>query len=78
MVLVHRNIVNSNYQQDSKVLYPFVPNKSFDSLLEISPKNRIFLKRFNSEFLEIEAWFTDQNSQPLEIADKINLTLIIK
>ena len=78
MVLVHRNIVNSNYQQDSKVLYPFVPNKSFDNLLEISPKNRIFLKRFNSEFLEIEAWFTDQNSQPLEIADKINLTLIIK
>ena len=78
MVLVHRNIVNSNYQQDSKILYLFVPNKSFDSLLEISPKNRIFLKRFNSEFLEIEAWFTDQNSQPLEIADKINLTLIIK
>ena len=31
-----------------------------------------------SKFQEIEVWFTDQNSQPLEIEDKINLTLIIK
>ena len=27
--LVHCNIVNNNYQQNSKVLYTFVPNKSF-------------------------------------------------
>ena len=26
----------------------------------------------------IEVWFTDQNSQPLEIEDRINLTLVIK
>ena len=48
------------------------------SLLEISPTNHIFLKTFNSEFQDIEVWFTDQNSQPLEIEDRINLTLVIK
>ena len=37
--LVHCNIVNNNYQQDSRVLYTFVPNKSFGSLLENSPTN---------------------------------------
>ena len=47
-------------------------------LLEISPTNHIFLKTFNSEFQDIEVWFTDQNSQPLEIEDRINLTLVIK
>ena len=44
VVLVHCNIVNNDYQQDSRVLYIFVPNKSFNILLEISPKNHIFLK----------------------------------
>ena len=47
--------------------YTFVPNKSFGSLLEISPSYHIFLKPFNSEFQEIKVWFTDQNSQPSEI-----------
>ena len=31
----------------------------------------MFLKTFDSEFLHIEVWFTDQNSKPLEIEDKI-------
>ena len=53
-LLVHCNIVNNYYQQDSRVLYTFVPNKSFGSLLEISPKNEIFLKTFNSEFQAVE------------------------
>ena len=78
VVLVHCNIVNNDYQQDSRVLYTFVPNKPFGSLLEISPTNHIFLKTFNSEFQENEVWFKDQNSQPLEIGDRINLTLAIK
>ena len=47
VVLVHCNIVNNDYQQDSRVLYTFVPNKPFGSLLEISPTNHIFLKTFN-------------------------------
>ena len=66
-VLVHCNIVDNDYQQDSRVLYTFVPNKPFGSLLEISPTNNIFLKTFNSEYDEIKVWFTDQNSQPLEM-----------
>ena len=49
VVLVHCNIVNNYYQHDSRVLYIFVPNKPFGSLLEISPTNDIFLKTFNSE-----------------------------
>ena len=78
VVLVHCNIVDNDYQQDSRVLYTFVPNKSFGSLLEISPTNHIFLKTFNSEYDEIKVWFTDQNSQPLEVEDRINLTMVIK
>ena len=78
VVLVHCNIVNNDYQQDSRVLYSLVSNKSFVSLLEMSPTNHIFLKTFNSEYNEIEVWFTDQNSKPLEIKDRINLTMVIK
>ena len=59
VVLVHFNIANNDYQQDSIVLYTFVPNKSFGILLNISPKNFIFFKDFNSEFSNIEVWFTD-------------------
>ena len=61
VALVHCNTVNNDYQQDSRVLYTFVPNKPFGSLLEISPRNHIFLKTFNSEYDEIKVWFTDQN-----------------
>ena len=39
VILVHGNIVNNDYQQDSRVLYTFVPDKSFGKLLDISPKN---------------------------------------
>ena len=69
VILVHCNIVNNDYQQDSRVLYTFVPNKPFCSLLEISPTNHIFLKTFNSEYVEIKVWLTDQNSQPLKVED---------
>ena len=50
VVLLHCNIVNNDYQQDSRVLYEFVPNTSFGQLLDISPKNVIFLKAFDSVF----------------------------
>ena len=42
LLLVHYNLVNNDYQQDTKMLYTFVPNKPFGSLLEISPRNHIF------------------------------------
>ena len=69
VVVVHCNIVNNDYQQDSRVLYTFVSNEPFGSLLEISPTKHIFLKTFNSEYDEMIVWFTDQNNKPLEIED---------
>ena len=42
VVLVHFNIVNNNYQRNSRVLYTFVPDKLFGQLLDISPKNFVF------------------------------------
>ena len=48
LLLVHFNIVKNDYQQDSRVLYTFVPNKSSGQFLDISPKNFIFLKTFDS------------------------------
>ena len=67
VLLINCNITNKNYQQDSKVLYRFVPNKPFGQLVDISSMKFIFLKIFNSKLLYIEVWFTDQNPKPLEI-----------
>ena len=78
VVLVHCDIVHNDYQRYSRVLYTFVPNKLFGSLLEISPTNHVLLKTFNSEYDEIKVWFTNQNSKQLEIEDRINLTMVIK
>ena len=78
VVLVHCNIVNNDYKQDSRVLYTFVPNKTFGKLLQISAINHILLKTFKSEYDEIRIWFTDQNSKPLEIESRINVTMVIK
>ena len=58
-------------------MYIFVPNKSFGQLIDISSKNVIFLKTFNSEFSYIEGWFTDENSKPPEIKDEKNITLVL-
>ena len=59
-------------------MYTFISNKQFGSLLESSSKNHVFLKTFSSEFQDIRVWFSDQNSQPIETEDRINLTLVIK
>ena len=42
LVLIHCDLVNDNHQQNSRILYTFVPNKPFVSLLEISPPNIFF------------------------------------
>ena len=73
VVLVNCNIVNNDYQHDSSVSYKIVPNKFFGQLLDISRKNFVF-KNLDSEFSYTEVWFFDQNSKPLEIEDKINIT----
>ena len=62
VLLIHCDIVNNDYQQDSRVLYTFAPNKPSGSLLKISPTNHISLKTFNSKYDEIKVWFTDQNN----------------
>ena len=59
------------------MLDTFVSNKSFVQLLYISQENFIFKKKINSQCSFIEVWLTDQNSKPLEIEDKINITLVI-
>ena len=58
-------------------MYTFVRNKLFSQLLDISPEKIIFLKTFDSEFSYIEVLFTNQNSNPLEIEDKLNTSLVI-
>ena len=75
VLLVHCNIFNNNYQQNSKILYKSVPSKFFCQFLDISPKSFIFLRIFDPEFSHIEEWFIDKNL--LEIEDKINITLVI-
>ena len=59
VVLVHCNLVNNNYQQASKVLFTFVPNKQFGQLITITHHSLTMLKTTNAEFSFIEIWFTD-------------------
>ena len=63
VVLVHCNSVNNNYQQASKVLFNFVPNKQFGQLINIAPHLLIMLNTTKTELSSIEVWFTDQNSK---------------
>ena len=76
VVLVYCNLVNNSYQQYSRVLFTFVPNKQYVQLVSISPYSLVFLKAMNTEFSEIEIWFTDQNNNALEIEDNVNISLI--
>ena len=73
VVLRNCNIANIDYWQDLRVFYTFAPNRLFGQLFDISPKNFIFLKTFNSEF-SYEVWFTDQNFKLLEIEDKYHFS----
>ena len=77
VVLVHCNLVNNAYQQHSRVLFTFVPTKQYGQLISISPHSLVFLKTMNTDFSEIEIWFTDQNNNALEIEDNVSIFLII-
>ena len=77
LVIVHCNVVNNNYQQASKVLFTFVPNKKYGQLIAVSPHALIMLNTVNTEFSFIGIWFTDQDNRPLEIEDSLNILLII-
>ena len=73
VVLVHCN----DYWHNLRVLYTFISNKLFSQLLDISQKKLIFSKTFNSDFSYVEVWFTDQNSKPLGIEEKLIISLVI-
>ena len=77
VVFVHCNLANDIYQQASKVLFTFVPNKQFGQLITITPHSPTMLKTTNAKFSFTEVWFTDQNKRSLEIEDNVNITLII-
>lgn len=74
-VLVQCNSVDNQYEQKSEVLYTFTPNKSYDYLLNVDQGNFVFLKTHNTDLKEIIKTFTNQNCRPLEMDDKVNLTL---
>ena len=53
VVLVQFNLVDNQYQQNPGVLCTFTPNKSYDYLSNLEPSNLVFLKTYNTEFVEI-------------------------
>ena len=75
--LVHCNLLNNSYQQHSRVLFIFIPNKQYGQLISISPHSLVFLKTMNTDFSEIGIWFTDQINDALGIEDNVNISLII-
>ena len=77
VVLVHCNLVKNDYQHTSKVLFTFVPNKTFGQLINISPHAFTMMNTVNTELTYVEVCFTDQSSNALEIEDNVNLALII-
>ena len=77
VVLVHCNLVKTDYQHSSKALFSFVPNKQFGQLLNFSPNILTMMNTVNTKFSLVEVWFKSQASKELEIKDNVNLTLII-
>ena len=76
-VLVQCNLVDNQYQQNSEVLYTFMPNKSYTYLINVEPSKLGLLKTYNTDFGRIIIIFLDQNGRLLKIEDKVNLTLLI-
>ena len=74
-VLVHCNMVDNDYQRDSKLLYTDQP---FGSLLSMEPRTEIFTKTFGRGFYDVSVWFMDQAGNDLDVEDAISLTLVIK
>ena len=77
-ILVFCNLVENVYLQDSKLLFSFIPNSRFGSLLSITPQMLEYCDNVNSIFDYIEISFADQNGRPLENDDDITVTIIKK
>ena len=56
LVLMHCNLVNNVYQQESRVLFSFVPDKQFKQLIDVEPHLPIILKTLNAGFNCMEIW----------------------
>ena len=74
VVLIQRNLVDNQYQQKSVIFCTFTPSKSYAYLLNVKTSNLVFLRTYNTEFVDIAIIFTDHNGRALEIEDKVNLT----
>ena len=77
-VLLHSTLVQNDYLQNSKLLYEFVPDKTFGQSILLKPPVFIQCKTSDSIFYYMEIWFTDQNNNSLQIEDKVSVTLIIQ
>ena len=69
--------MDNQYQQKSEVLCTLTLNKFYTYLLNVEPRNLVFLKTWNTEFDEIIIKFTYQKGRTLELEEKINLALLI-
>ena len=76
--LLHSNVVHNDKIQNSKLLYSFVPDKSFGQLLSVQPKALIHSRTTVFTFDYIDVWFTYQALEPLQIEDDVDITLIIQ
>ena len=70
-VLLHCNLVENDYLQNSKLLYEFVPDKKFGQLISVKPPVFIQCKTSDTIFDYAEIWFTDQDNKSLQIEDKV-------
>ena len=76
-IIYNYNLVNNNYQQASKVLFAFVPNKQFDQLINTASHSISMMNTTNAEFSFGKVWFTDQNTKQFETKDNVNMTVIL-
>ena len=77
LVSVQCSLADNQYHSKSDALYTFTPNKSYAYLLNIEPRSLVFVKTNYTEFDDIIMTFTLQNSRPLQIEEKVNLTMLI-
>ena len=54
VTLVHCNLVKKDYQNTSKALFTFVPNKKLGQLLNISPHIFTMMNTVNTEFSSVK------------------------
>ena len=66
VVLIHCNVANISYQQNSRVLHTFIPNKLFGNSRHFSEMHYMF-ENIWFRFSYVKLWFTYKNSNPLEI-----------